>query len=131
MSSNTCLICSSLLVITSSNVAPVSGCSLFLLFAAGRGVKLEKPKAPTMAALVSWCEYLKEFAGPPQRSDLLSSLPSKFLQSMHLQFSEQRTLAWKHSQYFLRHPDFLQLHPLLCLPRIVTAPATTWTALRS
>ena len=25
---------------------------------------------------------------------------SKFLQSMHLQLSEQKTPAWKHSQYF-------------------------------
>lgn len=42
--------------------------------------------------------------------------PSKFLQSQHLQFSLHRMPAWKHSQYFFKHPDFLQLHPLLCLP---------------
>lgn len=40
-------------------------------------------------------------------------LPSKFLQSTHLQFSEQTMPAWKHSQYFFKHPLFLQLHPLL------------------
>ncbi|KAK2971611.1 hypothetical protein RJ640_026738 [Escallonia rubra] len=40
---------------------------------------------------------------------LLFSLPSKFLHSMHLQLSEHRILAWKHSQYFLRHPDLLQV----------------------
>ena len=40
---------------------------------------------------------------------------SKFLQSMHLQLSEQKMEAWKHSQYFFRQPLFLQLQPLLCL----------------
>ena len=45
--------------------------------------------------------------GQPRRT-------SKFLQSMHLQLSEQKTPAWKHSQYFLRQPLFLQLQPLLC-----------------
>ena len=38
---------------------------------------------------------------------------SKFLQSMHLQLSEQKMEAWKHSQYFFRQPLFLQLQPLL------------------
>lgn len=45
-----------------------------------------------------------------------SALPSKFLQSRHLQASLHRTLAWKHSQYFFKHPDFLQWHPFVCLP---------------
>ena len=42
---------------------------------------------------------------------------SKFLQSTHLHMSEHRMLAWKHSQYFFRHPLFLQLQPLLCRTR--------------
>lgn len=33
---------------------------------------------------------------------------SVFLHSLHLQCSEHITLAWKHSQYFLRQPLFLQ-----------------------
>ncbi len=45
-----------------------------------------------------------------------SRLPSKFLQSQHLQFSLQYMPAWKHSQYFLRQPLFLQAQPLACLP---------------
>ena len=32
---------------------------------------------------------------------------------MHLQMSEQKMAAWKHSQYFFRHPLFLQLQPLV------------------
>jgi hypothetical protein len=43
----------------------------------------------------------------------IMALASKFLQSMHLQLSEQKMEAWKHSQYFFRQPLFLQLHPLL------------------
>lgn len=34
--------------------------------------------------------------------------------------------AWKHSQYFLRHPDFLQWHPLLCLPAIGSSRASSY-----
>jgi hypothetical protein len=30
------------------------------------------------------------------------------VRTVHLQFSEHNTLAWKHSQYFLRQCDFLQ-----------------------
>ena len=41
-------------------------------------------------------------------------MPGRFLQSLHLQFSLQGICAWKHSQYFLRQPDFLQWHPRLC-----------------
>jgi len=37
-------------------------------------------------------------------------------QSMHLQFSEHITAAWKHSQYFFRHPLFLQWQPFMCRP---------------
>jgi len=55
--------------------------------------------------------------------DARAALPSKFLQSTHLQFSEHVMPAWKHSQYFFRHPLFLQLHPLLC--RAGGAPATS------
>lgn len=33
-----------------------------------------------------------------------------------LQASLQGTPAWKHSQYFFRHPLFLQWQPLLCRP---------------
>lgn len=47
---------------------------------------------------------------------------------MHLQFSEQRMLAWKHSQYFFKHPDFLQWHPLLCFPNTKTSPASSLTS---
>mmetsp|Transcript_18500 Transcript_18500/g.33141 ORF Transcript_18500/g.33141 Transcript_18500/m.33141 type:complete len:216 (-) Transcript_18500:379-1026(-) len=38
-----------------------------------------------------------------------------FLQPTHLQVGAQGTPAWKHSQYFLRQADFLQLQPLMCL----------------
>ena len=38
----------------------------------------------------------------------------RFLQSTHLQWLAHRMPAWKHSQYFLRQFDFLQLQPLLC-----------------
>lgn len=40
-----------------------------------------------------------------------STEPSKFLHSQHLQLSPQKIPAWKHSQYFLRHPDFLHAQP--------------------
>ena len=74
---------------------------------------------------------------------------SKFLQSMHLQLSEQKMEAWKHSQYFFRQPLFLQLQPLLwraagpcasaaapssppCNPQISLMPCTdTWHAIQS
>ena len=49
---------------------------------------------------------------------------SKFLQSMHLQLSEQKMDAWKHSQYFFRHVDFLQLQPLVWRPGV---PSAFWT----
>ena len=45
------------------------------------------------------------------RMALRSGPPSTFLQKVHLQFSEQTMPAWKHSQYFLRQPDFLQAQP--------------------
>lgn len=38
-----------------------------------------------------------------------------FLQSTQRHMSEHSTLLWKHSQYFFRQPDFLQLHPRACL----------------
>ena len=36
--------------------------------------------------------------------------------------------AWKHSQYFLRQPDFLQWQPLLCRPTesVFAAPGAEW-----
>ena len=49
---------------------------------------------------------------------------SKFLQSMHLQLSEQKMEAWKHSQYFFRQPLFLQLQPLLW--RALAPAIATW-----
>lgn len=73
------------------------------------------PIAPFTAAFVACC-MLMAFLWSVWKRVFLSSLPSKFLQSIHLQFSEHSILAWKHSQYFLRHPDFLQWHPLLCFP---------------
>ena len=51
-----------------------------------------------------------------------SVLPSKFLQSRHLQFSLHKTLAWKHSQYFFRQLLFLQWQPLVCLPCFASLP---------
>jgi hypothetical protein len=47
------------------------------------------------------------------------------LQSKHLQSGEQRIFAWKHSQYFLRHTDFLQWQPLWCFES-EGAPASWW-----
>ena len=41
----------------------------------------------------------------------LSKDPSKFLHPVHLQFWLQRIPDWKHSQYFLRQPLFLQEQP--------------------
>jgi hypothetical protein len=46
----------------------------------------------------------------------LSGLPAKFLQLEHLHVGVQKISAWKHSQYFLRHPDRLQWQPRLRLP---------------
>ena len=43
-------------------------------------------------------------------------LASVFLQSVHLHAAVHRMSAWKHSQYFLRQPDFLQWQPLLWRP---------------
>lgn len=44
-----------------------------------------------------------------------SELSSTFPQSLHLQLSPQKICRWKHSQYILRHFDFLQLHPSNCI----------------
>jgi hypothetical protein len=63
-----------------------------------KGVWILGEAVPTMFWLLS-------------RRILLSREPSKFLHSQHLQFSPQKIFAWKHSQYFFRHPDFLQAHP--------------------
>lgn len=52
----------------------------------------------------------------PSRMARRSTLSSVFLQSQHLQFSPHRMLAWKHSQYFFRHPDLRQWQPRVCLP---------------
>ena len=38
-------------------------------------------------------------------------------QGPHRHMSEQRARARKHSQYFLRQREFLQLQPLMCSPR--------------
>ena len=40
--------------------------------------------------------------------------PEKFWHEMHLQLSPQNASPSKHSQYFFRHCDFLQLHPVEC-----------------
>ena len=98
---------------------------LFLFFDIGGDAYPEDPIAPVMAAFAACWIYAMLLPWSPWNRACLSSLPSKFLQSMHLQFSEQRMLAWKHSQYFLRHPDFLQWHPLLCFPNIKTSPASS------
>lgn len=47
--------------------------------------------------------FFRETSGPP------------FRHSTHLHMAEHGTPAWKHSQYFLRHSDFLQLQPFRCL----------------
>jgi len=44
---------------------------------------------------------------------VLPFLPNGFLQSSHLQLMEHPAPPWKQSQYFFRHPDFLQVHFLL------------------
>lgn len=41
---------------------------------------------------------------------------SRFLQSEQRHVAEQMIPAWKHSQYFLRQPLFLQWQPRTCLP---------------
>ena len=38
-------------------------------------------------------------------------------QGRHRHMLEQRARARKHSQYFLRQREFLQLQPLMCSPR--------------
>lgn len=58
-----------------------------------------------------------------RRTLFKSALPEKFLQSAHLQLPPQRMPAWKHSQYFFRQPDFLQLQPLQC----ATGSSWRWT----
>jgi hypothetical protein len=49
---------------------------------------------------------------------------------MHLQLSLQKMAAWKHSQYFLRQVDFLQLQPLVWRPaspsREPPSPSVAW-----
>ena len=42
----------------------------------------------------------------------------------YLQLSVQWMPAWKHSQYFLRQPDFLQWHPFMWRPPDSEAPTT-------
>ena len=49
-------------------------------------------------------------------------MPARFLQSMHLQCSVHWMPAWKHSQYFLRQPLFLQWQPFACFIA-VSSPA--------
>jgi hypothetical protein len=63
-----------------------------------------------------WRDVVALGGGPCRATELASW----FLQSTHLQMSLQNTPAWKHSQYFLRQPLFLQWHPLLW--RVVSAP---------
>ena len=52
-------------------------------------------------------------------SDGAPGMPTRLRQSTHLHCSVHGMEAWKHSQYFLRQPDFLQWQPLLC--RIASA----------
>lgn len=47
---------------------------------------------------------------------LRSTLPSVFLQPVHLHAAEHKMPAWKHSQYRFRHFDLVQRHPLRCFP---------------
>ena len=77
------------------------------------------------------CGALKRLLGGGEGVDLpaassstalLSTLPSKFLQSVHLQFSEHSIFAWKHSQYFFKQLDLRQWQPLLCLPILASDP---------
>lgn len=51
-------------------------------------------------------------------------------QFRHVHEELHATAAWKHSQYFFRHRDFLQRQPFLCataaeVPRTVTNSAAT------
>lgn len=55
-------------------------------------------------------------------------VPPGFWQLLHLQYWEQGTPAWKHSQYFLRQPDLRQLHPF-CLARLPFSVVTIPSAL--
>ena len=50
-----------------------------------------------------------------KRIVILAELVSNYHYT-HLQLSVHKMPAWKHSQYFLVHPDFLHAHPLLGLP---------------
>ena len=58
----------------------------------------------------------------PERGSRLELEPGRFMQLTHLHTSEHRMPAWKHSQYFFRHPDFLQLQPRLCVPPLASGP---------
>lgn len=42
-------------------------------------------------------------------------------QFKHVQMPLQATAAWKHSQYFLRHKDFLHLQPFLWAMAVAAA----------
>lgn len=100
------------------------------LTCAGKGDIPEPPfniagsaPGPPCVTLYRDCLFLAACATTNTRA----ALPSKFLQSTHLQFSPHVAPAWKHSQYFFRQPLFLQLHPLLCRAGAATSsivPAT-------
>lgn len=93
-------------------------------FMGGEGDKY--PGMVWLEPLAAICTIkFKPMLWSPWNRARLSSLPSKFLQSTHLQLSEQRMFAWKHSQYFFKHPDFLQWHPLLCLPISGCSPTSS------
>lgn len=65
------------------------------------------------------CSWSMSISSLSIRSLYLFSLPPPFLHSSHLQFSPHLSPAWKHSQYFLRQNDFLQLQPLRCLSSLI------------
>lgn len=78
---------------TDAPVGPPAEAAVFARLAAGRGDdEIPAPPAPLLWA---------------------PGMPGIFLQLTHLQLSVHAICAWKHSQYFLRQPDFLQWQPLL------------------
>ena len=69
------------------------------------------PPAPPLLVLEGALAPLAPLAPPAPENGPDAAV---FLHPSHLQYSWHGTPAWKHSQYFLRHADFLQWQPFLC-----------------
>jgi len=78
-------------------------CSVFWLNIIGSNIFSDVHREPLLFVVLP---FFLRFT-----STLRLVIDSLFWQSTHLQFSPQRTLSWKHSQYFLTQKDLRQEHP--------------------